>query len=154
MNVIGSNCLGVHNANLFGDGWDLDVWSALGGTNRGTVTVNFVDSANNCIWLTGAVPAGTTAGDLLLINGSAGTAASGLFGLQYYQTSANTGTYMNIARSSYPGRFSTPSITTSGALTPARVRALAGQIKLAMGIEEYQKPVSYTHLTLPTIYSV
>lgn len=125
----------VNNANAFQDNQDVDVWSALGGTFRGTVTVESVDIANNTIWLTSAIPAGSVAGDLLLVSGSAGVAGSGLFGLRYYQVSGNAGSYMNIQRSAFPGKFSTPNISVNGALTPAVVRALEAQIRLAIGNE-------------------
>jgi hypothetical protein len=131
-----TNALVVNNANAFQDNQDVDVWSALGGTLRGTVTVLSVDIANNTIWLTGANPGGTVAGDLLLVSGSAGTANSGLAGLRAYQVSGNAGSYMGISRSSYPGKFSTPYINVNGALTPAVVRALEGQIELAMSIDK------------------
>lgn len=131
----------VGNADAFQDNQLLDVWSALGGTNRGTVQINSIDAANNTIWLTAAPPAGTTAGDLLLVTGSAGVANSGLFGIPYYHVAGNTGNYMGILRSTYPGKFSTPNVavgttsTATGSLTPAAVRAMQAQIDLAMGID-------------------
>ncbi|MGH9343299.1 MAG: hypothetical protein ACRD19_06005 [Terriglobia bacterium] len=130
-----TNGIVCNNANAFQDNQDVDVWSALGGTFRGTVTVESVDIANNTIWLTTAYPTGTVAGDLLLVSGSAGIANSGLFGLRYYQVSGNAGSYMNIQRSAFPGKYSTPYINVNGALTPAIVRALEGQIELAMSID-------------------
>jgi hypothetical protein len=131
-----TNGLVVNNANLFQDNQDVDVWSALGGTFRGTATIQSVDIANNTIWTTAALPGGTVAGDLLLISGSAGVANSGLFGLRYYQVSGNAGTYMNLQRSAFPGKYSTPYINVNGALTPALVRALEAQIELAMSIDK------------------
>lgn len=134
-----TNGLVVNNANLFQDNQDVDCWSALGGTNYGTVTIESVDIANNTIWLTGAVPAGVTTGTLLLVNGSAGVANSGLFGLRYYQVGGNAGSYMNIQRSAYPGKYSTPTIAVNGSLTPAVARAIEAQIKLAIGIDRADK---------------
>ena len=127
----------VNNANYFQDNQDLDCYSALTGSSGfvGTVTVESVDIANNTIWLTSAVPAGVVAGTKLLISGSAGVANSGLFGLRYYQVSGNAGSYMNVQRSAFPGKFSTPSIAVNGALTPAVVRAMEAQIEQAMGEE-------------------
>lgn len=130
-----TNAYVVSNANYFQDGQDLDVWSALGGTFRGTVTIESVDIANNTIWLTGPQATGSTAGDLLLVSGSAGVANSGLAGLRAYQVTGNSGTYMGVSRSAYPGKFSTPGFAANGSLTPALVRALEAQIKLAIGIE-------------------
>ena len=129
-----TNGLVVNNANLFQDNQDIDIYSALG-SFVATVTVESVDPANNTIWLTGAVPEGVTTGYLLLVSGSAGVANSGLFGLRYYQVSGNAGNYMNVQRSAFPGKYSTPSIAVNGALTPATVRALEAQIELAMSID-------------------
>jgi len=129
-----TNGLVVNNANAFQDNQDVDVYSALGAFVA-TVTVESVDIANNTIWLTGAVPGGVTTGYLLLVSGSAGVANSGLFGLRYYQVSGNAGNYMNVQRSAYPGKFSTPNINVNGSLVPAVVRALEAQIRLAIGSE-------------------
>lgn len=129
-----TNGLVVNNANAFQDNQDVDIYSALG-TFVATVTVESVDIANDTIWLTGAVPGGVTTGYLLLVSGSAGVANSGLAGIRAYHVTGNTGTYMGISRSAFPGKFSTPSIAVNGALVPATVRAVEAQTELAMGID-------------------
>lgn len=129
-----TNGIVVNNANAFQDQQPLDIWSALGGTLRGSVVVQSVDIANNTIWLTGAVPAGTTGGDLILASGSSGQANSGIFGLLNYNVAGNLGNFMGIPRSSFPGKFSTPNVNQGGkAMTPASVRALFAQVILALG---------------------
>ena len=134
VSTTGTNGLVVSNANAFQDNQPIDVWTALGGTLRGSITVQSVDIANNTVWLTSAFPAGTTGGDLLLASGSSGQANSGIFGLPYYNVTGNTGNFMGIQRSSFPGKFSTPNINQGGkAMTPASVRALFSQIILALG---------------------
>ena len=138
---VNGNGLVVNNADIFQDNQLVDVWSALGGVFRGTAQILSIDIANNTIWLTAAPPAGTTGGDLLLLTGSAGVANSGFFGIPYYHVAGNAGNFMSIPRSAFPGKFSTPTVTlgsggtTTGALTPASVRALQAQIDLAMGID-------------------
>lgn len=134
-----TNGLVVNNANAFQDNQDVDIWTAVGGTFIGTVTIQSVDIGNNTIWLTAAVPAGVTTGYALLVNGSAGVSGSGLYGLGYYNVGGNAGNYMGIQRSAFPGKFSTPTQTVNGALTPAATRAIAGQIKLAMGIDRAEE---------------
>jgi len=143
LGVTSTTGLQVNNVNLFQDNQQIDIWSALGGTFRGTVQIlSAGDTQNNVLWLTAAPPSGTTAGDLLLINGSAGQANSGIFGLRYYQQSGNAGNYMGIPRSSFPGKFSTPTINANGNITPALVRALEAQVELATGsFEEGQAPI-------------
>ncbi len=147
LNVVVStvaNGLVVNNANAFQDNQDIDIYAALG-TFTATVTIESVDIANNTIWLTGAVPGGVTTGYLLLVSGSAGVANSGLFGLRYYQVAGNAGSYMNIPRSSFPGKYSTPFIPVNGALTPAIVRALEAQIELAMSIDRADEAELIAH---------
>lgn len=138
---VNGNGLVVNNADIFQDNQLLDCWTALGGANLGTVQILSIDIANNTIWLTGAPPAGVGTGTLLLLTGSAGVANSGFFGIPYYHVSGNGGNFMGIPRSAFPGKFSTPTVafgsggTTTGALTPAGVRAMQAQIDLAMGID-------------------
>jgi len=135
----------VTNANEFYSNQDVDCWSALGGVLLGTVTVLTVDFANKTIWLTGPVPAGVVAGTLLLVSGSAGQANSGLAGLRAYQSAGNTGSYMGIQKSSFPGDFSTPNISVGGTLTPAVARAVEAQIEGAIGIEKADQSKIIAH---------
>jgi hypothetical protein len=131
-----ANQLTVNNANQFYDNQDIDVWSALSGNFLGTVTVLSVDAPNRQLNLTGAVPAGTIAGSLLLLNGSAGVSNSGLFGIKYWQVQSNTGSVGNLQRAAYPGKLSTPHVSAGNqALTPALRRRLEGQMIAAMGID-------------------
>lgn len=129
-----TNAIVVHNANQFQDQQPIDIWSALAGTFRGTATVQSVDAANKTLWLTGPVPTGTTAGDLLLVRGSAGVANSGLFGLFQYAFSANTGTVAGLQRASYPGKLIMPYVNgNSQTLTQASARKLTAQMQIALG---------------------
>lgn len=133
--TVGANYLVVNNANFFSSGQPIDIWTATNGTFVGSVVIQTVDTTNTTLWLTGAVPAGTTAGYGLYVSGSAGTSNSSLFGRNYYQVSGNTGNFMNILRSSYPDQFSARGISAGGALVPATVRAMLSQIILAKGVD-------------------
>jgi len=129
-----TNGLVVNNANAFQDQQPVDLWTALGGTLLGSVTIQSVDIANNTIWLTSAVPVGVTTGTLILASGSSGQANSGIFGFPYYNVGGNLGNFMGIQRSTFPGKFSTPTVNRGGgAMTPASVRVLFAQIILALG---------------------
>jgi hypothetical protein len=134
---ISGNGVVVSNANAFQDNQIIDGWSAVGGSFQATYQIQSVDIANNTIWMT-TTPSSWSAGTVLMVTGSAGTSNSGLFGLPYYDYAGNTGNYMGIQRSSFPGKFSTPNInfgSSGGTLTPASVRALEAQIILALGEE-------------------
>ena len=130
-----TNGLTVNNANYFQDNQILDVYTAATPpVFVASIQIQSVDIANNTIWLTTAVPAGVVAGTGLYVSGSSAQSGSGLFGLRTYQVAGNSGTYMGIPRSSWPGKFSTPNINLGGkALTPAIVRALQANQILALG---------------------
>ncbi len=130
----GANGLVVNNADIFQDNQRLDVYDAQSGNFVQTIEILSVDIANNTIWLTGAYPVGTAAGYALYVQGSAGVANSGFFGIRYYYVGGNAGNFMGIPRSAFPGKFSTPNIAPR-ALTPAAVRAGQAQMDLAMGID-------------------
>jgi hypothetical protein len=132
----GNTTINVNNGNQFRDGQDIDIWSAVGGVFRGTVTILSVDNANNALFLTGATPAGTQAGDTLLVNGSPGVSNSGLFGVSYWQVASNTGSVGNLSRAAYPGKLTTPHVTGNNlSLTPAMARRLQFQMQKAMGAD-------------------
>jgi len=141
----------VNNANQFVDNQDVDVWTALGGTLRGTGTILSVDGPNNQVNLNTAV-AGTAPGDLLLVSGSAGTANTGLYGIKYWQVASNTGSIGNLARSSYPGKLTTPHVAGgNAALTPAKARIFQAQMQAAMGIEAAEKADLEYHMNTDMI---
>lgn len=129
-----TNGIVVNNADAFLDQQYVAITHAVGTAPFTTVQIQSIDIANNTIWLTSAVPAGVTGGDVLLAEDSSGQANSGLFGLDAYLVSGNVGNYMGISRAAYAGKFSTPTIDLGNkALTPAIVRALQMQAILALG---------------------
>src|SRR5579864_654976 len=57
-----SSIVGLNNAFQFEDQQTVQVWSALGGVNRGTFTISYVDPVTQTIYSAQALPAGTTTG--------------------------------------------------------------------------------------------
>jgi hypothetical protein len=142
-----TNVLNVNNANQFSDNQDVDLWSALSGNFLGTVTILSVDGPNNQLTLTGAVPANVVNGTLMLLNGAAGVSNSGMFGIKYYQVQSGTGSVMNLQRSAYPGKLSTPHVAAgNAALTPALARRLEAQMIAALGVEAPDKVDLIAHM--------
>ena len=128
--------LTVTNANNFQAKNTYQVWSALGGTNRGTITVLTVDSVNNILYLTAAAPAGTTANDLLIIQGVSGSANTSLNGIPAINLSSSTGQWFGIPRASYPGVLSTPYYAAgTNPLTPQIIMLLESLMQRATGIK-------------------
>ena len=143
-----ANQLTVNNANMFDDNLDIDCWSALqAGGFLGTVTINSVDGPSKQLNLTGAVPGGVGAGTLLLVNGAPGVSNSGLFGIEYYQVQAAAGSVMNVQRSAYPGKLSTPHVAAVGNnLTPAVARRIEGQMIAALGVQTAENAKLLAHM--------
>jgi hypothetical protein len=137
--VSGSTITVATNANQFKGNWQVDVWSALGGTKRGTFTVFTVDGIANQITATGPLPAtggATQAGDLLLVHGAPGIANSSLAGIETYQVDSNTGMFLQLPRSSYPGMLKTPHVAAGNSpLTPQMIRLLQARMRMQAGIE-------------------
>jgi hypothetical protein len=134
----GTNILTVNNANQFFDNEIIQVIPALGSAPRAgsPVQILSVDPNAKQLYLTGPFPGGTTAGDLLVMQGAPGTAASSVLGLEYFQTQANTGSWLNLARSSYPGKLRTPYVNgNGGSVTPQIVRRMFSQLEIAVGME-------------------
>ena len=110
-----SSIVGLNVAAQFTDQQIVQVFSAIGGTNRGSFAISYVDPVLNTIYSASALPSGTTTGDLLIVNGGAGSAGSSLMGLRAYQTNSTTGH----AKSAWLGRasqavLSTPNINLNG----------------------------------------
>jgi hypothetical protein len=87
---VSGNEIVVNNADIFQDNQIVDVWSAIGGTFRGSWQIQSIDSSNTALWGTVAPPAGTTAGDVLMVTGSSGQANSGIPGILAYHVGTNT----------------------------------------------------------------
>lgn len=126
--TINNNTLGGSNpssivglggqANQFQEQQVIQIFPTEGGVARttpATATVSYVDGANDTVYFSTALPTNTTTGDFVMIQGSTGALNSGLAGLYAYQVASNTGTILNLARSTYPGQLSTPNIAKGGA---------------------------------------
>jgi hypothetical protein len=108
-----SSILGLNTAASFVDQQTIQVLSAVGGTNRGSFVISFVDPVAQAIYSATALPAGTTTGDILVVQGASGAAGSSVYGKDYWIANGNTGTIAGVPKATYPGRFSTPTINFS-----------------------------------------
>lgn len=109
-----SSIVGLNTAASFVDQQTVQVLSAIGGSNRGSFTISFVDPVTNTIYSSTALPSGTTTGDILVIQGATGAAGSSIYGKDYWINNGNTGTLAGVPRANYPGRLSTPIINFGG----------------------------------------
>lgn len=102
-----------NNAASFVDQQTVQVLSAVGGTNRGSFAITYVDPVANRIYTSVALPStggATAAGDILVVQGATGAAGSSIYGKDYWIQNGNVGTFAGVDISQYPGRFSSPTI--------------------------------------------
>jgi hypothetical protein len=100
-------------------------------TNRGSCNVTAVDPFGSTITVD-AVPAGTTANDVIVHDGLTGAQPVSLFGLLYHQSNATTGTWLNLNRATYPVELATPRVNgNNSTLTPGAVRLAINKVRKA-----------------------
>jgi hypothetical protein len=119
---------------LFYYGQNIQVYNAALTTNRGTSTVTAIDRVGHTITVA-AAPGGTIATDLIVIGGLSGTLTnqSSLFGVQYHQSDATSGTWLNLNRATVPNVV-TPSVNANNSgLTTAFIRAALNRIRMNLG---------------------
>lgn len=134
-----SSCT-VNNANLFQNNQDIDIWTGVSGTFIASVTILTANAVNSTLTFTAPLPGTVLAGQGLFVSGSTAQPGTGLNGLRTFAVSTDTGQWMNVPRSSYPGMYTEESLPVNGALTPAIVREIQSLIELAKGLEEDDSP--------------
>lgn len=119
-------------------------------TDRGSTTVTKIDREGHIVTVA-AAPGGTVATDKLLIEGLAApvTIQSSLFGLQYHQSDAASGLWMNLDRAVLT-QIRTPSVNANSAnLSTAHIRRIIEKIRENVGDEPLSngeaKLIAYCH---------
>lgn len=146
-----SSIVGLNTAASFTDQQTVQVLSAVGGTNRGSFVVSFVDPVAQALYSTVALPAGTAVGDILVVAGATGAAGSSIYGKDYWLSNGNTGTLAGIPKANYPGRLSTPTINfqSNGAIVNSTAQRVEAIRMRALG-KEYSEGASgfwYTNVS-------
>lgn len=137
----------VSNPSMFADGQVVDVWSALSGTSRGSIQITSVDFVGKTLTINNtastkfntvapaSLTGGLTNGDLLLANNAPGTAASTILGIKYHQASRNSGTWLGLTVTTYPGKLTTPYVNAASAsLSQGLIRLAEDKMRRALGI--------------------
>src|SRR5882672_6354756 len=135
---------------LFAIGQNAQVINAALTVNRGTANVTAIDRVAHTVTLD-AAPGGTIATDLVVIGGLSGTLTiqSSLFGVQYHNSDATSGLWLNINRATV-SNVVTPSVNaSSSALTTAFCRAALNRIRINLGDDWFNsndaKAIAYGH---------
>src|ERR1700690_1726574 len=124
----------------------IQVYDSTLTTNRGSCNVTAVDPFGSTITVD-AVPAGTSANDVIVHDGLTGAQPVSLFGLLYHQSNATTGTWLNLNRATYPVELATPRVNgNNSALTPGAVRLAINKVRKALGSNQVSKLIAYTSL--------
>jgi hypothetical protein len=163
---ISGNQIGVNNANKFQAQKVYQVLPAVGQPSRGPLTTLNIDVNSKLLYTSGALPPGTATGDLLVVDGSPGIINSSLGSFRSNHLDANTGSWNNLPRGSFPGQLKTPHLAlNSFAINPSAYalgkvylnRVLPDdegeQLKLLphMGYDQQQALANYFFLANPTI---
>ena len=118
----------VNNPNKFQAQKVYQVLPGVGQPSRGPITTLNVDVngkvtstlVGGTLYISGALPAGTSVGDILVVDGSPGIVNSSLGSLASNQLDSNTGTWNNLARASFPGQLKTPHLALNNfSITPS-----------------------------------
>lgn len=135
---------------LFYIGMNVQIYTANLVTNRGTSTVTAIDRVAHTVTLA-AAPGGTIATDLVVIGGLSGTLTtqSSLFGIQYHQSDATSGLWLNLNRATI-SNIVTPSVNAnSSTLVQGFIRAALNRIRMNLGDNFFRsedtKLVAYMH---------
>ena len=104
----------VNNAASFVDQQTIQDLASVGGTNRGSLTITYVDPVAQKLYFSTALFGGTAVGDILVVQGATGAAGSSVYGKDYWIQNGNVGTKGGVDISQYPGRFSSPTINFGG----------------------------------------
>ena len=126
-------------------GQTIQVYDSTLTTNRGSCNVVAADPISAQTITVDSVPAGTTAGDVIVHDGLSGAQPVSLFGIKYHQNNATTGTWLNLNRATYPVQLATPRVNAgNAALTPANVRLAINKVRKSLGTAQVGKLIAYT----------
>lgn len=147
---IASLVIGVSNPDMFYYNQDIQVYpTGLASASRGLATVTSVDPILKTITLS-SVPAGTIVGDALVVNilqGAGGANPVSLEGLLYNHVDSASGSWNNLARSTYPEVLKTPHVAAGGsAITPGLRRLGGNKLRRVLGAEFKEDMMAYMNV--------
>lgn len=130
----------VNNAASFVDQQTIQDLASVGGTNRGSLTITYVDPVAQKLYFSTALFGGTAVGDILVVQGATGAAGSSVYGKDYWIQNGNVGTKGGVDISQYPSRFSSPTINFggSGSIVNSTTQRVQSIRMRAMG-DDYDK---------------
>jgi hypothetical protein len=148
--AIAGTVLTVTNPNMFYFNEDIQVYpTGLASASRGLATVTAVDPLLKTITVN-ALPPGTIVGDVLVINisqGAGGANPVSIEGLLYNHVDSASGSWNNLARSTYPEVLKTPHVAAGGAtITPALRRLGENKLRRVLGVDFDEPLVAFMNV--------
>jgi hypothetical protein len=133
-------------ARLVHENQNVQVYDTTLTTNRGTATITAVQkSLGGPQTITvNAVPAGTVATDVLVVDGVTGAQPTFIYGIPYHHNTSTSGTWMGISRAN-PYAVANGVTANNAALTLPPVRLAFNQIRQAIGVDGLGSLVWHGH---------
>lgn len=134
-------------ARLIRVGQKVNVYDSTVATDRTTGderSVTKVDLENKQIIIAGGTITGITAGDKIVQSGLSGASPVGILGVPYHHSSASTGTWLGLDRSTYP-EIRANRIDASGSLALSHARRALNKIGERLGMENGLKLNAWMH---------
>lgn len=133
-------------ARLVHDNQNVQVYDTTLTTNRGTCTITAVTKTlgGPQTITVSAVPSGTVATDVLVVDGVSGAQPTFIYGIPYHQNSSTSGTWMGISRAN-PYAVANGVNASNAALTLPPVRLAYNQIRQAIGADALGNLLWHAH---------
>lgn len=155
---LGTNTLTLTDApfgaRLIRTNQNVQVYDSTLTTNRGEFTAQAVTNSlgvTPTVVAAGALPAGTSAGDLLVVDGVSGASPTFIYGIPYHHNSATAGSWMGISRSQ-PYAVANGVNANNAALTLPVLRLAFNQVRQAIGVDSLGNLVWHGHPTQVAAY--
>lgn len=154
----GTNTLTLNEApfgaRLIRTNQNIQVYDPTLTTNRGEITAQAVTNslgATPTLVASGALPAGTAAGDVLVVDGVSGASPTFIYGIPYHHNSATSGSWMGISRSQ-PYAVANGVNANNAALTLPVLRLAFNQVRQAIGVDSLGNLIWHGHPTQVAAY--
>ncbi len=133
-------------ARLLRENMNVQVYDATITTNRGECTIAAVNKGLGAAQsiTVDAVPAGTIATDVLVVDGVSGASPTFIYGIPYHHNTSTSGTWMGISRAN-PYAVANGVNANSAALTLPPIRLAFNQIRQSLGLDSLGSLVWHGH---------
>ncbi len=135
-----------YGARLLRENQRVQVYDSTLTTNRGTCTIAALTKGlgQPQSITVDAVPAGTVAGDMLIVDGVSGASPTFIYGIPYHHNTSTVGTWMGISRGN-PYAVANGVNANGAALTLPPIRLAFNQIRQSVGVDSLGSLIWHGH---------